>query len=140
MSTKYNWSLIVGGTFVLFGIVLGAFGAHSLKKMLEASQLQVFETGVKYQIYSGFGLILFFLVSKFESIDLRLSFFFLAFGTILFSTSLYILACKNLINLSENSAQIIGPITPLGGFFQIVSWLIFITKSIRKKTKDNLPQ
>jgi uncharacterized membrane protein YgdD (TMEM256/DUF423 family) len=35
----------------MFAIVLGAFGAHALKKVLSIEQLNIFETGVKYQMY-----------------------------------------------------------------------------------------
>jgi uncharacterized membrane protein YgdD (TMEM256/DUF423 family) len=43
--------LITGVTFGLLAIVLGAFGAHALKELLNDSQLNTFETGVKYQMY-----------------------------------------------------------------------------------------
>ena len=39
-------------------VMLGAFGAHGLKAKLTPDQLQVFETGVKYQFYHALGLFL----------------------------------------------------------------------------------
>ena len=39
-------------------VILGAFGAHALKEILDAEQLSSFETGVRYQMYHA--LIIFF--------------------------------------------------------------------------------
>ena len=41
----------------MFAIVLGAFGAHALKKVLSIEQLNIFETGVKYQMYHALFLL-----------------------------------------------------------------------------------
>ena len=41
----------------MIAIVLGAFGAHALKKVLSAEQLVTFETGVKYQLYHALFLL-----------------------------------------------------------------------------------
>ena len=38
-------------------IILGAFGAHALKKQLSVEQLESFETGVKYQMYHALFLL-----------------------------------------------------------------------------------
>lgn len=38
-------------------IILGAFGAHALKKQLSIDQIGAFETGVKYQIYHALFLL-----------------------------------------------------------------------------------
>ena len=38
-------------------IILGAFGAHALKKLLLPEQLITFETGVKYQMYHALFLL-----------------------------------------------------------------------------------
>ncbi|NOU39631.1 MAG: DUF423 domain-containing protein, partial [Ferruginibacter sp.] len=35
-------------------VILGAFGAHALKSMFETSELQTFDTGVRYQMYHSF--------------------------------------------------------------------------------------
>ena len=49
----------ITATAALFGmiaIILGAFGAHALKKVLNPEQLMSFETGVRYQMYHAFFL------------------------------------------------------------------------------------
>ena len=44
-------ALLFAAFFGATAIILGAFGAHLLKKKLSIEQLKSFETGVKYQIY-----------------------------------------------------------------------------------------
>ena len=38
-------------------VILGAFGAHSLKELFTADVLSVFETAVRYQLYHAFALL-----------------------------------------------------------------------------------
>ena len=46
--------IISTGAFIgMLAIILGAFGAHALKKVLSIEQLSTFETGVRYQMYQG---------------------------------------------------------------------------------------
>jgi uncharacterized membrane protein YgdD (TMEM256/DUF423 family) len=61
-------ALLSGSIFGFLAIILGAFGAHLLKKKLTQEQLQSFETGVKYQMYHAIVL----LVIGFQS-DLNLT-------------------------------------------------------------------
>jgi len=42
----------------MLAIILGAFGAHALKKVLPLDQLATFETGVRYQTYHALFLLL----------------------------------------------------------------------------------
>ena len=42
-----NFTLIIGAVYGLLSVILGAFGAHALKKVLSVEKLQSFETGVK---------------------------------------------------------------------------------------------
>jgi uncharacterized membrane protein YgdD (TMEM256/DUF423 family) len=56
--------LIAGSTFLFLAVLLGAFGAHGLKKILDVQALETFRTGVTYQFYHGFGLICLALISQ----------------------------------------------------------------------------
>src|SRR5690554_8159941 len=47
-----NTFVLTGALFGAAAIVLGAFGAHALKKIFTDEQLKNFETGVKYQTYN----------------------------------------------------------------------------------------
>ena len=39
------------------GVALGAFGAHALRARLEPRSLEIYETGVRYQMYHAFALL-----------------------------------------------------------------------------------
>lgn len=39
------------------GVAFGAFGAHALKKMIDADALATYETAVRYQFYHTFALL-----------------------------------------------------------------------------------
>jgi len=54
------------------GIVLGALGAHLLKKILFEQQLISFETGVRYQIYGGFSVLVFSILEVITKKSLKL--------------------------------------------------------------------
>ena len=46
-----------GAVLGMIAIILGAFGAHALKKVLSMEELSTFETGVRYQMYHALFLI-----------------------------------------------------------------------------------
>jgi len=114
--------LITGSLLAGFAVLLGAFGAHALKSKLAVEQLQVFETGVRYQFYHALALLAVgLLADKFNSTSLNYSGYLFIFGIILFSGSLYLLSLKNLLGIE--SLKFLGPITPLGGLCFIAGWL-----------------
>ena len=49
--------LSTGAILGMIAIILGAFGAHALKKILSIEQLATFETGVRYQMYHALFLL-----------------------------------------------------------------------------------
>ncbi len=49
--------LLTAAMLGITAIILGAFGAHALKKVLTETQLQSFEIGVRYQMYHAFFLL-----------------------------------------------------------------------------------
>jgi uncharacterized membrane protein YgdD (TMEM256/DUF423 family) len=123
--------LTVGASLACIAVILGAFGAHALKAKLEPEQLQVFETGVRYQMYHAIAVIITgLLFDKVNSSMLNYSSLFFIAGIILFSGSLYLLASKNLLGV-ENW-KFLGPITPLGGFCFIAGWLFLVLSVIKK--------
>lgn len=115
---------ILGAT----GIVLGAFGAHSLKKALEPESLAVFETGVKYQMYHAL-FLLFAGVTNLVSDKAKKAILVLVVaGVFLFSVSLYFLACNALFSFDF---KVIGFITPIGGLLLISAWVVLFLHIIR---------
>ena len=111
---------VIGFTCLLgaLTIIIGAFGAHSLKEKLTPESLESFETGVRYLMYHVLAILL-ITNSKYiqEKIRLTISFFFIA-GIFFFSGSIFLIAL-NLVSASD-----IWFITPLGGLFFIIGWLI----------------
>ena len=82
-------ALIFGCFFGCTAIILGAFGAHLLKKKLTSDQLQSFETGVKYQMYHAIVLLaLGFQLDISATLNKYIIYAFII-GTILFSFSIY---------------------------------------------------
>ena len=48
---------VLGCVFGFLGVAGGAFAAHSLRDYLSADLLNVFETGIRYQMYHAFALL-----------------------------------------------------------------------------------
>ncbi len=108
--------LLAGAVFMALGVLLGAFGAHALKKILSPEMLVVYKTGVEYQFYHALGLLLIGLIGfRIESKWLRWSGIALVAGIILFSGSLYALSISGL--------KILGAITPIGGLSFVAGWI-----------------
>ena len=112
-------ALLFAAFFGATAIILGAFGAHLLKKKSSIEQLKSFETGVKYQIYHAIVLlVLGFQLKEDTAIN---KYIFLAFiiGTVLFSFSIYGLVLSSARN---KKMRFLGPITPFGGLFLVIGW------------------
>ena len=131
---KVKFAFTAGIVVLIIAIVLGAFAAHGLKGKLSPEKLISFETGVRYQFYSAFGLIIMALSSVVLQIKLRFAPTLLFTGFLAFSGSIYGLALNELFNLGIN--KILGPITPIGGLLMILSW-VFLFIEYRKSAKNN---
>ncbi|OBZ13404.1 MULTISPECIES: DUF423 domain-containing protein [Bacillales] len=116
----------IGAINAALAIALGAFGAHGLEKQLTEHYLEVFETGVRYHMYSALGLMLIALFAKqIGSSKLVLNGGRLIVGgTILFSGSLYVLSISGFSKL--------GIITPLGGVAILAGWVCVIAAAFKK--------
>lgn len=120
-------ALIFSAFFGCTSIILGAFGAHLLKRKLTNEQLQSFETAVKYQMYHAIVLlVLGFYLDYTENINTYIIYCFIV-GTILFSFSIYGLVISSARN---KKLRFLGPITPLGGLLLAIGWAILIWKFI----------
>ena len=127
----HKQSLMAGAIFAGLAVILGAFGAHALKPILGADLLQTFETGVRYQFYHAFALLavgIIHLYAPTKGVTRAGTFFMI--GIILFSGSLYLLAL-----LKANGGEglgAVGILTPIGGAFFILGWIMLIL-GIRRK-------
>jgi uncharacterized membrane protein YgdD (TMEM256/DUF423 family) len=119
-------TLAVAATSGLLAVMLGAFGAHSLKPMLIASgHLDAFKTAVDYHFYHTLALLAAGVLLRQHHSKL-ISFASVSFiiGIILFSGSLYV--------ISLTSVSGIGIVTPIGGLFFIAGWALLFGGAIKK--------
>ncbi|EKB57607.1 DUF423 domain-containing protein [Bergeyella zoohelcum] len=123
-------TLAVGAAFGLLSIVFGAFGAHALKSILSVERLSSFEVGVRYQMYAALYLLIVGYILKFETGAEKWISLSMILGTVLFSFSIYLLAMQEAWNFN---AKFLGPITPIGGLFMIISWLLLIIYFLKKQ-------
>ena len=107
--------------FCTTSVVLGAFGAHLLKDLLTEHQLSSFQTGIRYQMFHGLSILILALNKNYFTEKLNRVLQLMSVGIILFSLSIYLL---NLQELLELPLSFLGPVTPLGGLFLIVSWIL----------------
>lgn len=127
----YKPALVIGTVLAALSVILGAFGAHALKEILQPEQLQTFETGVRYQMYHAFALIAAGLIHQafpYKQTRLASSFFFI--GVLLFSGSLYalvLLKAQGVVGLAGA-----GILTPIGGLFFILGWIMLLLAVLKK--------
>ena len=123
LSRKFTF---LGAIFMATAVVFGAFGAHSLKHILSKEMLAVYHTGVEYNFYHALGLFAVAFIANFtESTKVKWAGYFMIFGIILFSYSLYIMSITKL--------TWIGAITPIGGIGFIVAWIL-LALAVREKS------
>jgi uncharacterized membrane protein YgdD (TMEM256/DUF423 family) len=123
-------NLIITCFLGLTAIILGAFGAHALKEILSVEQLNSFETAVRYQMYHVIVLLIVNLFDGFTTKQKNTISILFFIAIILFSGSIY------LIQLTQITAKSIWFITPLGGLFFIIGWLLMIVIFAKKMNKN----
>ena len=112
--------LIIGLVGIL-AVVLGAFGAHSLKSALPSDKLATYTTGITYHFYHLIAMTFaWFSLAHDDSRWAKRSFWCFLIGILFFSGSIYLLATRELIGLINY--KWLGPITPVGGVFFILGW------------------
>ncbi|WP_396144361.1 DUF423 domain-containing protein [Flavobacterium sp.] len=125
-----NKIITTAAFFGMTAIILGAFGAHALKKVLNVDQLATFETGVKFQMYHALFLLFIGLnahmAEKIKKTILNLT----ILGIIFFSGSIYLLATDS---LNTFNFKVIGFLTPIGGLLLITSWGVLMWNFLKKK-------
>lgn len=113
--------LLSAAIIAMLAVILGAFGAHSLKAHLSDSQLASFETGVRYQFYHSFGIFVAAILFGLYTVpQLKTAGWVFLVGIVLFSGSLYLLSCRDLLGIA--SWKWLGPVTPIGGLAFIIGW------------------
>lgn len=126
-----NKSILIAGTILgILGIILGAFGAHGLEKLVDTDAVNTFETGVRYQIYHAFFLLILGGTNFVNLKTKKVVFYLVIVGVLFFSGSIYGLATNE---LSSFDFKTIAMITPVGGLLLILSWVMVLIGIIRNK-------
>ena len=111
--------------------MIGAFGAHGLKSLIAAERISIFETGVDYHFYHTFALLIVgILYRQYPTKWLKWSWYSFAIGILLFSGSLYLLATRSVLGIE--SWWFLGPLTPIGGVFFIVGWILLMVSMSKR--------
>ncbi|CAG9613529.1 hypothetical protein CN326_16535 [Bacillus sp. AFS018417] len=115
---------LLGCIAAALAVALGAFGAHGLEGKISAKMLDVWKTGVTYQMFHAGGLfVVALLMDKIQSSLVSAAGWCMVAGIIMFSGSLYA--------LSTTGMKFFGPITPLGGVAFIVGWVLLGTAVVK---------
>ena len=122
--------IITAALFGLIAVILGAFGAHTLKAWLSAEQIAIWDKGVTYQFYHTFAMLYLSTFARYKNKLINISYFCFLVGIILFSGSLYVLSTSALIGIRPEQ---IGFITPVGGLFFILGWIMLFLAAIKDK-------
>lgn len=107
----------VAGALGFTGVALGAFGAHALKARLSVEMLEIYKTGVFYQLVHAVALLA--VAGVWQRLRApRLTAALFVIGVVIFSGSLYVLA--------SSGVRLWGAVTPLGGLCFLAGWLTLL--------------
>ena len=109
--------IVIGALLSAIGVIIGAFGSHSLKTKLNPEELVIYDIATRYLMYHSIGIIsLGILAYNVPDSVVEIPIIIMLIGIILFSGSLYLISIKGYTKL--------GIITPFGGTAFIVSWVL----------------
>ncbi len=109
--------MMIGSILGGLSVAGGAFASHALKNQLSDRALEIFETGIKYQMYHALALLLVALLLTSQEnppYPMVVAGFGFIIGIIIFSGSLY--------GLSLTGIKWLGAITPIGGVAFLIGW------------------
>jgi len=116
--------LRLGCFFAFLAVCAGAFGAHALKDKLSPQDMDIFQTGVLYQMVHALALLAMGCVMLIKKgMPLWPGWLFVT-GILFFSGSLYLLVLTGVRKW--------GMVTPIGGSLFLVGWLGFLFFLLRK--------
>jgi len=124
------------GTGIFFGltaVLLGAFGAHGLEKMIDAKAIETFETGVRYQMYHALFLMILGGCNVMINERKKMVYYFIVAGVVCFSFSIYLLAINE---LSSFDFKKLALLTPLGGVLLVTGWILLGIRVLNQKPSN----
>lgn len=116
--------VILAAVLGFVGVALGAFGAHGLRGRVSPEDLEIFETGVRYQMYHVLALLAVgWLSGRYPGTALVVAGWLMTAGIVVFSGSLYVLVLSGV--------RWLGAVTPLGGLCLLAGWMAMAWGVIR---------
>lgn len=115
--------IMLGAVICNLYILLSAFGAHGLEGKITPNQLATFNTGLRYMIIHGLGIILISLVYLTLNKYNKWVYNLIYLGILFFSLSLIIHALEDILNINVNLFALIAPI---GGLCYAFSWILLV--------------
>jgi len=123
--------LIIGTVLAGLAVALGAFGAHGLKKIVDADTVAIYQTGVQYQMYHALALLAVgMLAERFQNGIINYAGFLFIAGIVFFSGSLYLIASLKAMNKEISTG--VGIMTPIGGMLFIFGWILLLFALLKK--------
>lgn len=124
-------ALRLGAFFGFMTVLLGAFGAHTLKTKISVAALDIWNTAIQYQMFHTIALLAVagLLMRSPSSKALKRAGIFLITGIIVFCGSLYLLAL--------GAPKITGLFTPIGGVAWLIAWSSLIAMTFEKKSVES---
>jgi uncharacterized membrane protein YgdD (TMEM256/DUF423 family) len=110
---RLHWPAVMAAAAGASAVLLGALGAHVLRRFVAAPMLDVWQTAVHFQFWHALALAICALLAK-RSRAAHLAAILCALGIVLFCGSLYALAL--------GAPRMLGAITPLGGLAFVAGW------------------
>jgi len=117
--------LIAATSLGALAVIIGAFGGHALKTILEQNdRVGTFETASRYHFYHAIALLIVgILFMNTPSKQLIYSSWSFVLGILFFSGSLYALSVTNY--------KILGAVAPIGGLFLVAGWILLLWHLLR---------
>lgn len=121
---RLSWiTLLLGGILGASAVSMGAWGTHGLTEVLDSQAHRSFMVAVRYQLIHSV-LIVSLATAGVSGRLSRWALLLMVIGVTLFSGSIYGLVLLDGVSW-------LGPVTPFGGFFIIVSWLLIAIRAGR---------
>lgn len=136
MSSLQYRLLAIASFIAAITIIIGALGAHFLKSILDATELNSIETAVRYQMYHAFAIMfLVLLATKAKPSTINTLLYVFIVGIICFSGSIYVFTLLSILNI--NVPSFVRLITPIGGLLLVTGWGILCSNSIKHLYQRN---
>ncbi len=115
---------LLGSIFALIAVGAGAFGAHAMADKFEPRMIEIWETGVQYQMYHALALFAAaWLYHQTEATVALVAGWSFASGILVFSGSLYLIVLTGVRGL--------GAITPIGGLALMAGWFCCMLAALK---------